>query len=138
MKGKSSDFARLRTDLLQYLGVLGWLIITILIEKIKKSFVEVNQYIVDSYTIVEEDENSGLKIEITLGRRLLTIILTTFVPTVLLNMISYSTNHFKAFFFEAIVTVNLTAMLVLTTLFINVSFHETFYEDDQYSILSLS
>ena len=123
MKGKSSDFARLRTDLLQYLGVLGWLIITILIEKIKKSFVEVNQYIVDSYTIVEEDENSGLKIEITLGRRLLTIILTTFVPTVLLNMISYSTNHFKAFFFEAIVTVNLTAMLVLTTLFINVSFH---------------
>ena len=97
-----------------------------------------NQYIVDSYTIVEEDENSGLKIEITLGRRLLTIILTTFVPTVLLNMISYSTNHFKAFFFEAIVTVNLTAMLVLTTLFINVSFHETFYEHDQYSILSLS
>ena len=36
-------------------------------------------------------------------------------------MISYSTNYFKAFFFEAIVTVNLTAMLVLTTLFINVS-----------------
>ena len=56
-----------------------------------------------------------------MGRNLLTIILTTFVPTVLLNMISYSTNYFKAFFFEAIVTVNLTAMLVLTTLFINVS-----------------
>ena len=37
-----------------------------------------------------------------LGRRLLTIILTTIVPTVLLNVISYATNHFKAFFFEAL------------------------------------
>ena len=56
-----------------------------------------------------------------MGRNLLTILLTIFVPTVLLNMISYSTNFFKPFFFEASVTVNLTAMLVLTTLFINVS-----------------
>jgi hypothetical protein len=62
-----------------------------------------------------------LVIEIMLGRQLLTIILTTIVPTVLLNIISYATNHFKAFFFEAIVTVNLTAMLVQTTLFIEVS-----------------
>ena len=61
-----------------------------------------------------------------MGRNLLTIILTTFVPTVLLNMISYSTNFFKSFFFEATVTVNLTAMLVLTTLFINVSDFITF------------
>ena len=52
-----------------------------------------------------------------MGRNLLTILLTIFVPTVLLNMISYSTNFFKPFFFEASVTVNLTAMLVLTTLF---------------------
>ena len=58
-----------------------------------------------------------------MGRNLLTILLTIFVPTVLLNMISYSTNFFNPFFFEASVTVNLTAMLVLTTLFINVSVH---------------
>ena len=68
-----------------------------------------------SYTTVK------VEIVVNLGRNLLTIILTTFVPTVLLNMISYSTTFFKAFFFEATVTVNLTAMLVLTTLFINVS-----------------
>ena len=107
MKGKSSDFSELRADVLRYLGLL-----------------EVDQYVVDFYTmnIVEESaEKVTLKIDIFLSRNLLTIILTTFVPTVLLNMISYSTNHFKAFFFEAIVTVNLTSMLVLTTLFINVS-----------------
>ena len=36
-------------------------------------------------------------------------------------MIVYSTNFFKPFFFEAVVSVNLTALLVLTTLFISVS-----------------
>ena len=40
--------------------------------------------------------------------------------SILLNIISYATNHFKTFFFEAIVTVNVTAMLVQTTLFIEV------------------
>ena len=36
-------------------------------------------------------------------------------------MIGHKTNFFKPFFFEAVVTVNLTCMLVLTTMFINVS-----------------
>ena len=123
MKGKSGDFASLyTTDQLQYLGVQ-----------------EVNQYVVYSYKMFSRQESNEVEIVIKvnqsltysktgdsyfspeMGRNLLTIILTTFVPTVLLNMISYSTNYFKAFFFEAIVTVNLTAMLVLTTLFINIS-----------------
>ena len=39
----------------------------------------------------------------------------------LILTIVYSTNFFKDFFFEAVVTVNLTALLVLTTLFISVS-----------------
>ena len=33
----------------------------------------------------------------------------------------HATNYFKAFFFEAVVTVNLTVMLVLTSMFVNVS-----------------
>ncbi len=47
--------------------------------------------------------------------------MTTYLPTVLILIIVYITNFFKAFFFEAVVTVNLTALLVLTTLFISVS-----------------
>ena len=47
--------------------------------------------------------------------------LTTYLPTLLILMIVYVTSFFKHFFFEAIVTVNLTALLVLTTLFISVS-----------------
>ena len=48
-------------------------------------------------------------------------ILTIYLPTILVLCIVYATNFFKEFFFEAIVTVNLTALLVLTTLFISVS-----------------
>merc|ERR1719225_2243433 len=48
-------------------------------------------------------------------------ILTIYLPTVLILTIVYATNFFKDFFFEAVVTVNLTSLLVLTTLFISVS-----------------
>ena len=47
--------------------------------------------------------------------------MTIYLPTVLILCIVYATNFFKEFFFEAVVTVNLTALLVLTTLFISVS-----------------
>ena len=48
-------------------------------------------------------------------------ILTTYIPTVLLIIISYFSNFFKPFFFEATVVVNLTVMLVLVTMFISTS-----------------
>merc|ERR1712180_536935 len=63
----------------------------------------------------------GISVSFTFGRRLLGTILTVYLPTVLLNVIGHATNFFKPFFFEAVVTVNLTAMLVLTTMFIDVS-----------------
>ena len=43
------------------------------------------------------------------------------MPTFFILSIVYATNFFKPFFFEAVVTVNLTSLLVLTTLFISVS-----------------
>ena len=59
--------------------------------------------------------------KITLKRRINNAILTIYLPTILILIIVYSTNFFKDFFFEAVVTVNLTSLLVLTTLFISVS-----------------
>ena len=58
---------------------------------------------------------------LVLKRRIINEMMTTYLPTVLILIIVYSTNFFKHFFFEAVVTVNLTALLVLTTLFISVS-----------------
>ena len=71
---------------------------------------ELTQYYVKLYTIEETSlENAkGLRISITFGRRLLGTILTVYLPTILLNVIGHATNFFKPFFFEAVVTVNLT------------------------------
>ena len=67
------------------------------------------------------DGSQRIIIEVTIGRRLLTFILTTILPTLLLNLIGHSSNYFKEFFFEGIISLNVTVMLVLTTMFINIS-----------------
>lgn len=102
MQGNSKKSVRLISDSIEYLGPM-----------------ELSQYFVKRMTIHHDD--SKVWAEIILGRRLLSTILTVYVPTFLLNVISYATNFFKDFFFEAVVTVNLTAMLVLTTMFISTS-----------------
>ena len=63
-----------------------------------------------------DEERSGVRVMVVFGRRLLSNILTVYVPTVLLNTMGHITVYFKPFFFEAIITVNLTVMLVLTTM----------------------
>ena len=58
--------------------------------------------------------------KIIFKRRLTNELLTSYLPTLLLIMIGYCTTYFKPFFFEAALTVNLTTMLVMTTIFISV------------------
>ena len=91
--GGSEELLSLTPGLLKYLGPE-----------------ELTQYYVKKYTIGETTlENAiGLSVSITFGRRLLGTILTVYLPTVLLNVIGHATNFFKPFFFEAVVTVNLT------------------------------
>lgn len=62
--------------------------------------------------------SKGIRMQIVFKRRLTNELLTTYLPTFLLLLISYATTYFKPFYFEAAVTVNLTVMLVTTTLFI--------------------
>ena len=71
---------------------------------------ELTQYYVKHSVIGEKTLKNakGLSVSITFGRRLLGTILTVYLPTVLLNVIGHATNFFKPFFFEAVVTVNLT------------------------------
>ena len=71
-----------------------------------------------SKKIFSGSPSSGLKMEIVFKRRLVNELLTTYLPSFLLLLISYATTFFKPFYFEAAVTVNLTVMLVTTTLFV--------------------
>ena len=60
-----------------------------------------------------------LDMVIVLKRKITSELMTTFFPTILLTAITYATTFFKPFFFEAALTVNLTTMLVMTTIFIS-------------------
>ena len=60
----------------------------------------------------------GLKMEIVFKRRLTNELLTTYLPSFLLLLMAYATTFFKEFYFEAAVTVNLSILLVTTTLFV--------------------
>ena len=46
-------------------------------------------------------------------------IMTTFFPSILLTLITFATTLFKEIYFEASLSVNLTTMLVMTTIFIS-------------------
>ena len=60
------------------------------------------QYFVRSrhMVLVNIDESKGVRVYIVLGRRLLSNILTVYLPTILLNLTGHCTTYFKPFFFE--------------------------------------
>ena len=97
----ASVFVDLEMDNLDYTGPL----------ELTQYFVR--QSLLRTYT---SGERKGVRVFVVLGRRLLSNILTTYLPTLLLNIMGHITVYFKPFFFEAIITVNLTVMLVLTTM----------------------
>ena len=77
------------------------------------------QYLVTEIKMTKK--GNSVVVTVSISRMLMSIILTTILPTVILNLIGHTANYFKAFFFEAIIALNASVMLVLTTMFINVS-----------------
>merc|ERR1712240_1001369 len=69
----------------------------------------------------EDRPEDGIRMLLVLKRRIMNELLTTYLPSVLLMLISYATTKFKPYYFEAALTVNLTSMLVMTTIFNSVS-----------------
>ena len=61
----------------------------------------------------------GVRVKILMKRKITSEMMTTYFPTVLLTAIPFATTFFKPFFFEAALSVNLTTMLVMTTIFIS-------------------
>ena len=69
---------------------------------------------------VRKNPNEEIWMTVDLKRKIMSEMMTTFLPSLLLMMITFATTFFKPFFFEAALTVNLTNMLVMTTIFISV------------------
>ena len=58
----------------------------------------------------------GISMAVVMKRKITSEMMTTYFPSVLLTAITFATTFFKPFFFEAALSVNLTTMLVLTTI----------------------
>ena len=61
----------------------------------------------------------GIRMLIVLKRKVMSEMMTTFFPSILLTLITFATTLFKPIYFEASLSVNLTTMLVMTTIFIS-------------------
>ena len=107
--------------------------------EIKKSYSPFIQLLVDQYEYtgpkyltqyevrsisMEIRKNSNeiqeVFVKISLGRQLLGVLLNIIIPTIVLLIISYSTNFYKEDYFESVIAINLTTMLVIVTLFVSV------------------
>ena len=65
------------------------------------------------------EPSHGLNMVLVLKRKITSEMMTTYFPSALLMLITYATTFFKPYFFEAALSVNLTTMLVMTTIFIS-------------------
>ena len=70
-------------------------------------------------TKITEDEVKGISMVVVMKRKITSEMMTTYFPSLLLTAITFATTFFKPFFFEAALSVNLTTMLVMTTIFIS-------------------
>ena len=67
-------------------------------------------------------DSTGLIITVTLTRNLQSIILVTYLPTLLMNLINQATNYISSpDKYELIITVNITCMMVLASIYLSVS-----------------
>ena len=64
-------------------------------------------------------DKEGVVMKIVMKRKITSEMMTTYFPSLLLTAITFATTFFKPIFFEAALSVNLTTMLVLTTIFIS-------------------
>ena len=76
-------------------------------------------FLIIDWCLRYKENGKGIKMEIIFKRKITCEMLTTYFPTLLLIAITFATTFFKPVFFEAALSVNLTTMLVMTTIFIS-------------------
>ena len=70
-----------------------------------------------SLSLSEDSATNTVSMSLRLKRKVATELLTTFLPTILLLLITYTTTFFGKVMFGDVLAVNLTIMLVMTTIF---------------------
>ena len=82
-----------------------------------------NLFVITDYALIYTNTTNSdqrVSMKIVLKRKIMSEMMTTYFPSALLLLITFATTFFKPFFFEAALSVNLTTMLVMTTIFVSV------------------
>ena len=88
--------------------------------KLKENEKEVFLFTINSLTLdqkIETNWKNGLKMEVVLKRSIQAELIMTYLPSLGLLVFTFITTKFKREYFEAVVGVNLTLMLLLFTIF---------------------
>ena len=76
------------------------------------------------YVVIETSgfkKNGRIVFKISLGRRLMSVILTTMLPTIIFTLVTLSSNYYEGQHFKTILPVNLSSLLLSVTLLVGVS-----------------
>ena len=73
----------------------------------------------DVKIVYANEKKRGIQMKLRIKRKITSDMLTIYFPSFLLLMITYATTFFKPSFLEAALSVNLTTMLVMTTIFMS-------------------
>ena len=76
-------------------------------------------YIMEHHLVNTSHPRKGVSMDIKFKRKIMSEMMTTYLPSMLLMMITFATTFFKPHLIEAALSVNLTTMLVMTTIFIS-------------------
>ena len=74
-------------------------------------------FTMSNLTLTKEENRNMVSMAIKLKRKVVTELVTTYFPTVLLLLITFTTIFFDKDLFGDVIAVNLTIMLVMTTIF---------------------
>ena len=78
---------------------------------------DLTMFTIRNLTLANEDNSNMVYMAIVLKRKVATELLTTYLPTILLLLITFVTIFFDKDLFGDAIAVNLTIMLVMTTIF---------------------
>ena len=89
-------------------------------EILMRQQLNMHMFEITKWNLDYNNNRDHIRVLIVMRRKFVSEIMTTYFPSFLLLAITFATTFFKPFFFEAALSVNLTTMLVMTTIFISV------------------
>ena len=85
--------------------------------ELKEEDVDLTMFTITNLTLNNEINTNMVYMALKLKRKFTTELLTTYLPTILLLLITFTTIFFDSELFGDVIAVNLTIMLVMTTIF---------------------